>query len=119
MKVLVLTFGMLVSIITVKAQQNSLPDLNKVKPDTSYRTTYRADFGWPTINVNIPVSNLGKGVVATKITDHMPVAKLSNTDPGMPIVKTDKTGYTTPVAGMSLPPVYNMQKQNVVVVTRP
>ncbi|MCC8424934.1 hypothetical protein [Mucilaginibacter sp. UR6-11] len=38
--------------------------------------------------------------------DHMPIAKLRNTDQRMPIVQTDKTAYTMPVAGKTQPRVY-------------
>jgi len=40
----------------------------------------------------------------------MTVVKLPNNDQKMPIVQTDRTGYTMPVMGMSLPGIYNMKK---------
>jgi len=118
MKALVLTFGILISVITVKAQQNTQFSLNKTKRDTSYRGFYKGDFGWPDLNNNAPVSSSRRRVIEMSIISSMPIAKLSNTDLRMPIVKTDRTAYTTPISGMNLPRIYNMKKVEFVEVFR-
>jgi hypothetical protein len=50
-------------------------------------------------------------VLAEANISHMPVARPLNTDRAMPIVQTDKTGYTMPVLGSKTPKrVYYMKR---------
>lgn len=65
----------------------------------------------------MPINSIQSlNITATVNTDNMPVARLNNTDNGMPIVKTDRTAYTMPVAGKSQPSIYYMQKPKEVIV---
>jgi hypothetical protein len=119
MKTFVLTLGMLAAISLVKAQQwqprlnNKLPlSVYKYKLDTTYNDLFNKNLIIP--GNKGPLSAIPLNELATLNIDHMPVAKLRNTDKGMPIVQTDKTGYTMPVVGKALPRIYNMRTGPVI-----
>lgn len=116
MKLLAFIFSILGCTLAVKAQQKkaspgnqpnfTLPFKNiKVNPDTGLNKLFK---GNNEANKLAALSNLKLGALPMNI-GHMPIARPNNTDPGMPVVQTDRTGYTMPVAGMNLPGIYTMK----------
>jgi len=82
------------------------------------------DTNWNKLFVKPGIDSLGslkKLLMQNRTTQivygSMPVVKLPNSDPKMPIVQTDRTGYTMPVMGMSLPGGYYMKKPGT--ITKP
>ena len=87
-------------VIHVKAQQatlsnNLLYKTYSIKPDTNNQP-------------RVKVSQIQ--IVSVPTTDHMPIVKTSGNSK-MPVVQTDATAYTMPVAGMNLPRIYTMKKK--------
>jgi len=112
MKTIVLTLFLLAGILQAEAQISMLPKNPgyqlRLPPDTNRNKLFLK----PGIDSLAWLKKLVKQSPATQIVygASMPVAKLRNSDPKMPIVQTDRTGYNMPVMGMSLPRVYNMKK---------
>jgi hypothetical protein len=78
-------------------------DTNRNKSQHTSDTTYKRA---PHIVYNNMSINQLLNTSAAVNPDHMAIVKPANTDPRMPIVQTDKTGYTMPVAGKTQPWVY-------------
>ncbi len=105
---------LLAGILQAKAQTFVLPknpgyQMRIMPPDTN----------WNKLFVKPRIDSLSslKKLLAQRPTvqivhGSMTVVKLPNTDQKMPIVQTDRTGYTMPVMGMNLPRVYTMKKRD-------
>ncbi|MDB5157588.1 MAG: hypothetical protein JWR50_2295 [Mucilaginibacter sp.] len=120
-------------LVTTKARNNVCTcNTNQL---TFLKSKANADWFQKTINLSIDTvkykpsqssvysnilisSTQSLNATTTVNPDNMPIAKLNNTDPGMPIIKTDRTAYTMPVAGKSQPTIYYMQKPEVIVVQK-
>jgi len=113
MKTIVLTLILLAGILEVRAQivspKNPGYQMSLVPPDTNWNKLFvkpRTD------SLASLKKLLAQSPAAQTVHGSMRVVKLPNTDPKMPIVQTDRTAYTMPVIGMSLPRVYTMKKRD-------
>ncbi len=116
MKTAVLPILILSGMLTAKAQNNSSLNAKGIDNNVTYYPDTVFKSSSYTVYANLPVGDLNKALQANANTDHMPVAKPQNSDQRMPVVQTDKTGYTMPVAGKNLPQVYKMSTNPVIKV---
>jgi hypothetical protein len=114
MKKIVFTLIILTGVLQVKAQQLSrLTDSlwgKKFQLKTDSFTPPKLGNNFRN-NQNIKMLPFNSGLLAN--VDNMPVVKLP-VNSKMPIVQTDITGYTMPVAGKKVSGVYYMKKPGVI-----
>lgn len=115
MKKVLFTAIIMAGVMHVKAQQtlsfNSLSyKISSLKPDTVGKPGFDV---FP--QVKVPQNNRVKHVIVNGSSniDRMPIVK-PNGNSNMPVVQTDATAYTMPVAGKSLPRIYTMKKLDVI-----
>lgn len=128
MKIFVLTLVLVAGLLSANAQQLTISPKNKLsadkntfKLDTTYNKLFTGDLTSPLTLAAVPAiePNISRTTAINFYStnmDNMPIARLNNTDAGMPIVKTDRTAYTMPVAGKSQPSIYYMQNPKEVIV---
>ncbi|MES2375935.1 MAG: hypothetical protein V4553_05135 [Bacteroidota bacterium] len=101
------TTNYLLPLLKSKANADWFEKMTKLTVDTNRKKLSDTSFAASPyiIPENITLNQLTE-IMATVNSDRMPIAKPRNTDPHMPIVQTDKTGYTMPVVGKTQPRVY-------------
>jgi hypothetical protein len=108
MKKLAITLLILAGALQLKAQQ--VPSLPKTAP---YLIIKYPDTLF-SLKRNVTPNQLQRELTAASM-GNMPVAKMQGRS-NMPMVQTDRTGYTMPVAGKNVSGVYYMKKKDSVVV---
>ena len=118
MKKIVFALIIIIGALQAKAQvfTYKIPGYKNplAKPDTNWnkRFNFKTDSSFAKVKPSVRLN------IMPKNTDNMPIAKLP-VNSKMPIVQTDVTGYTMPVAGMNLPRVYTMKQTEPVTITTP
>lgn len=105
---------------TILAKAQQAPNSNKQQPLQNFKllpdSIKRNDFSYKWMDSLGKAKNnlnevIKQNIIANANIDNTPIVK-PQINSKMPIVQTDRTGYTMPVVGMSVPRVYIMNKLN-------